>query len=109
MNRLMKRRRMKQPDGFIYFITTVDVAPARVKIGFTKSEVVKRFKVVQSLSPVKLRLAGYYEGTMVTEKYVHSLYAHRRIHNEWFVLDDELCDFIVDICEPIYLGFEGSQ
>lgn len=83
-------------DGTIYFLVTTEIEPPRVKIGFTKYDVSRRFKAIQSTSPVKLRIAAHYPGTLAGEMSVHETFAHLRLHNEWFVLGDDLA-YLIEI------------
>ena len=79
--------------GNIYCITDCK----RIKIGYTKQkDVNKRLKQLQTGSPDRLYLLGYFFGNMSDEKYLHKLFAkdRMRINGEWFAPSQELIDYI---------------
>lgn len=79
--------------GNVYFITDCK----NIKIGYTKQKnVYKRLKQIQTGSPDRLYLLGYFFGTMSDEKYLHKLFAKERIRDngEWFRASNELIEYI---------------
>jgi hypothetical protein len=81
------------PIGWVYFIICMD-AP-RCKIGFTKGDVYKRLKSLQTGSSSELILIAKHPGTPETERAVHEKFAHLRLRGEWFDLTDELRAYLV--------------
>ena len=75
----------------IYFIadTNKDV----VKIGVSKSPK-KRLKQLQTSNSNKLVLLGYIDGEKEQEKYLHNLFSKHKLSGEWFILNDEIIDYI---------------
>lgn len=78
--------------GNIYFISYKD----RVKIGFA-TDVAERFANIQAMSPVPLTLLASYKGTWREEQALHVHFAPTRIHGEWFIMTQELEDYIFDV------------
>lgn len=82
-------------DGYIYLIGCQQ--PLSVKIGFTKGDPRKRLKQLQTGSPTKLVLCGWYPGTQGQERELHQQLAKYNLTGEWFRLDrhdDELQDLL---------------
>lgn len=72
----------------IYVVAAPEVSPGRVKIGFTAGTTTARLRDLQTGSPVKLEVLYETEGNMSTERILHTLFAPRRIHGEWFDFGD---------------------
>lgn len=81
------------PIGWVYFIICMDAE--RCKIGFTKGDVYKRLKSLQTGSSSELILVAKHPGTPETERAVHDKFAHLRLRGEWFELTDELRAYMV--------------
>ena len=85
-------------DGFVYFVMN-GVKPSEcgedwdkrsyVKIGYSKSPK-ERFSALQTASPERLDLMGYFPGNPDTEKQFHELFDHLRRKGEWFALTRQL-------------------
>lgn len=76
----------------IYFITDITY----IKIGYTKNNVQKRLKQLQTSNAKKLYLLGWMEGTMEDEKRLHTIFGKHKVryNGEWFRPDKSLIDFI---------------
>lgn len=76
----------------VYFITDGDF----IKIGYTKNNVKKRLKQLQTSSPNKLFILGYVEGDKNTEKQIHKMFYNSivRINGEWFFPTQDILDYI---------------
>jgi hypothetical protein len=81
------------PVGWVYFIICMDAE--RCKIGFTKGDVHKRLKSLQTGSASELILIAKHPGTPETERALHDKFAHLRLRGEWFDLTDELRAYLV--------------
>lgn len=76
----------------IYFITDITY----IKIGYTKNDIKKRLKQLQTSNAKKLYLLGWMEGTMEDEKRLHTLFGKYKVryNGEWFEPDESLLTFI---------------
>ena len=76
----------------VYFITD----SKDIKIGYTKNDVTKRLKQLQTANTNKLYLLGYIDGPKELEKELHKKFLkYKKRHNgEWFSADDEIIEFI---------------
>lgn len=76
----------------IYFITNGNF----IKIGYTKNDVKKRLKQLQTSSPDTLYLLGYEEGDINKEKSLHALFSSDRIRSngEWFTPSERILNYI---------------
>lgn len=81
------------PLGWVYFIICMDAE--RCKIGFTKGDVSKRLKSLQTGSSSELLMIAQHPGTPETERRLHDKFAANRLHGEWFELTDELRAYMV--------------
>lgn len=78
--------------GNIYFIHAPVVN--RVKIGFA-TNVHSRFKALNSVSPVELKLLGFLPNkTMEDERFLHVVFDDYREKHEWFALSNEIKEFL---------------
>lgn len=68
-------------EGFIYLIRAIGTN--RYKIGFAVN-VEQRLKRIQTSSPFPLFLIKVVPGTPKKEAQLHKMYAHCRVHGEWF-------------------------
>lgn len=76
--------------GFIYFISQNN---KMCKIGFTNN-IHHRLKELSTSSPFPLILLGYFEGSMKDEKMLHKKFAEFNIQREWYILNQEIIDYI---------------
>jgi hypothetical protein len=81
------------PLGWVYFVICSDLH--RCKIGFTKGDVSKRIKSLQTGSAGELVLLAKHPGTPATERQLHEKFAADHIHGEWFELTDELRAYLI--------------
>ena len=81
-------------ENIVYVIKAAD----RYKIGRT-SNMSLRFKRVAGLSPYPLELVYYIisDDYYRIEKALHSIFKNKRIHYEWFILDDSDLEIIKTI------------
>jgi len=77
----------------IYFVRPLGCA-GPIKIGYAKNDVVGRIKQLQTGSHVILELFHTIKGSLLEEKALHSKFAARRLHGEWFEDCSEIRDFI---------------
>jgi hypothetical protein len=66
---------------------------ARVKIGCTKEDPVKRLKTFQTGCPVALDLVAVLEGGWQKEQELHRRFADKRMRGEWF--DDSILPLLL--------------
>jgi len=78
--------------GTIYYVACD--ATLRLKIGYTAGSPEKRIKSLQTGSPGQLRLISAHPGTREDEAALHQHFAAKRLHGEWFEMDQELFDHI---------------
>jgi len=72
--------------GYVYFIT--DEKKSGIKIGYTKNNVYKRLKQLQTGNSNKLILLYYIKGSMDKEKSLHNYFSNDyNILNEWYDYD----------------------
>lgn len=95
-NKVAKLQQRACPDdraarAFVYFIHAGDL----VKIGTAKS-VKNRIQALQSGCPHPMRLVHFVSGSKATEKKFHKLFSHLRRHLEWFSLDGDLLDYLLE-------------
>lgn len=78
----------------VYFITD----NRYIKIGYTKNNVNKRLKQLQTSNPNRLFLLGYIEGDKDTEKMLHKKFfsSLSRMNGEWFSPSQDILDYIND-------------
>lgn len=78
--------------GWVYFI---EAENGSIKIG-TALDVPRRFRAIQSCSPLPLRIAGVMAGGMRREAEIHRRFRASRLHGEWFESTPELLALIGD-------------
>ena len=73
--------------AFVYLIKTRDLE--EYKIGFTKGDIKKRLKNLQTGCPSELVLVDCYESEYATkiESSLHYMLDPYRVNGEWFLLD----------------------
>lgn len=81
------------PLGWVYFI--ICQGAPHVKIGFTKGDVQKRLKSLQTGSASELIMLVKHPGTPETERRLHERFASSRLYGEWFKATDELVAYMV--------------
>lgn len=74
--------------GQVYLIEAV--GSGRCKVGFTSGDVRYRANDLVTGCPFPIQLRGVMLGTRLDERRIHQKFAHLRVHNEWFLLADEL-------------------
>lgn len=73
----------------IYFIE----CSGRVKIGFSVDPKIRLSKVAAD-SPFPCSLLGAIDGDRAEEHRLHQMWGHLHVHREWFILADELREWI---------------
>lgn len=78
--------------GNIYFISD----GINIKIGYTKNNVEKRLKQLNTGNENDLYILGYINGTLDDEKHLHWKFGNHRIrqNGEWFYPSQEIIDYI---------------
>lgn len=79
--------------GYIYFIG--DEAVSMVKIGYSDKPS-RRLRELQIGSPVKLNIIHKIKGNKITEEQLHRKFADCKSHGEWFIVKDDLKNFLID-------------
>jgi len=77
----------------VYFIKAEEVYPIRIKIG-RSLDPESRFQDIANISPVLIKFLGSMVGGHEEERKVHDKFKENRLHGEWFLLTDDLEDFI---------------
>lgn len=80
-------------EGFVYYIACTETK--RIKIGFTQGKVEKRLAALQTGSPTKLTVVAVHPGSDDDERRFHNRHSSKRLHGEWFEMDEEL---FIHIC-----------
>ncbi len=80
--------------GKVYFLQAEP--DGLVKIGWTRSHPAERLRVLQTGSPVRLKLLGAIFATQELEGDLHRLFRASRSHGEWFRPDAPLLKFIAE-------------
>ena len=91
----------------IYFIQAG--TGGAIKIGFSKVDVSKRIKLLQTGSSVALRPLGEMDGTMKEEMALHIKFEKHRVFGEWFCECAEILAFIdVNCTEVVHVESRGK-
>lgn len=90
---------------FVYLIKTV--GQPLYKIGFTNCSVSQRIAELQTASPYKLRYIHHIsvKNERQVETYLHSQFAQKRTHGEWFKFDELDCVKCIGLMQ----GIEASR
>lgn len=83
----LEDERGQELDGWIYLIACEQ--PLSVKIGFTTKHPRARLKQLQTGNPNKLKLIGWFPGSLQAEREIHESMAEFRLQGEWFKLVPE--------------------
>ncbi len=97
--------------GSIYLIACE--YPFSVKIGYTRRDPQARLQQLQTGSPNKLCLLGWFPGDIKDEKELHTKFAEHRLAGEWFHIcldnQDEFADiFNVIRVNNLLVGYDPS-
>lgn len=76
----------------VYFLQVGTDGP--IKIGCTKSDVVRRVRALQLISPHILRWIGVFSGTHADERQAHALLKNSSLRGEWFYPTVEVLAFV---------------
>jgi hypothetical protein len=79
----------------VYFVQAGDGGP--IKIGLT-DDVRARMAQLQTGNPFKLKLLGFFIGSVHDERALHTRFARWRLEGEWFVVTPELLHLIEGRC-----------
>ncbi len=77
----------------IYFVRSDRL----VKIGYS-ADPKRRMSNLGTASPYPLHLLGIMEGDKDLEMRLHMAFSRYRVNREWFLLTDDIADFIMDQC-----------
>lgn len=80
--------------GHVYFLQVETDGP--IKIGFTKNDIWRRVRGIQTLSPHTLRWIGMFAGNRGDERKAHILLQHSSLRGEWFHPTSEVLDFVAE-------------
>ena len=69
------------------------------KIGYTSDSINKRLKSIQTGCPYKLKVINKINGSMEQEKILHTLFKEYRTQGEWFKLNKEHLNILVNVME----------
>jgi len=81
----------------IYFIKAES---GHVKIGFTESNIEQRMISLRLANPLELTVLKVIEGDRRQERIIQEKFAQKRVRGEWFLLDQELEDYIISLKQP---------
>lgn len=81
-----------EKPGWVYFIACSETK--RCKIGYTRSDVNRRMKGLQTGAAGELCMIAKHPGTPETERAIHARFADQRLHGEWFEMSEELFAYI---------------
>lgn len=84
----------------IYFIQGDCECSSLIKIG-TSTDVPKRFKSMQSMSPVPLKLLVVVGGTQREERMLHKIFEGSHAYGEWFKPSGQLTCFIESLKKEV--------
>ena len=88
----MKKAVCEPYKGYVYFI--VNYSDKRVKIGYSINPA-QRVKQLMTAYPGKrLEVAKQIKGNVKDERKYQKIFCHYRIEREWFVLSEEILEFI---------------
>lgn len=97
--------------GFIYLIecNRLDSDSIVYKIGYSK-DVEKRIKELTTGNDGSLALIHKYKSEFGTkiEASLHNLYNHKKIKNEWFLLEKQDIDNFTKICEKLDVYYKNN-
>lgn len=79
---------VSQNGGFVYLLW--GEGTQSFKIGFTRDNPGIRAGIIESNSPVPLRIVGVTSGTIQDERRMHYQLHQYRSHGEWFVLPEDV-------------------
>jgi hypothetical protein len=75
-----------------------------IKIGVS-SDPRARLKQVQTGSPHEVWIMGVWPDCPYTEEEIHQMFAHYRMHGEWFRPEQDLIDLIFTNCVDVHFAF----
>jgi len=95
--------------SFVYLIKTRDLE--EYKIGFTKGNVEKRLKNLQTGCPSELVLVECFESEFSTkiESSLHFMWDHYRVSGEWFYFPNNEQNKFNQLCEQLHSNFHALE
>lgn len=98
MANLREQAQPKLPDvAVVYFVQQAGNEDAPVKIGTSRTRLLRaRLTHIQNGSPVRLDVVAVMLGDRQVEQALHSQFAARRLHGEWFEMHPELRALITE-------------
>lgn len=82
-----RRPEAQSPRGWLYLLWAEN--STIFKIGFTQVGVAERATVIESMSPLPIRVLGAIQGSRFDEGSLHIELGQYRSHGEWFSLPEE--------------------
>jgi Meiotically Up-regulated Gene 113 (MUG113) protein len=93
--------------NFVYVIGPPD-SRSPVKIGTTR-QIHERLRTFQMGSPVRLAVLWAVPGDRTLEAWLHSMFADRREHGEWFDLGPDPVEMIQEALGPYMINVTTTQ
>ena len=89
----------------VYLLKTQDLD--EYKIGFTKGDIKKRLKSLQTGCPSEIIIVNSFESKFATkiESSLHFMWGHFRVSGEWFLFKNNEQDRFKEICENFHTNF----
>lgn len=94
----------KDRKGKIYFIKCGD----SIKIGFSKNPWA-RCSMLKTGMPEEPILLGYFNGSLVDEKKLHSRFSSIKVNREWYKATDDLLDTIAVLCNKTTKHYQTTS
>jgi len=90
--KIQNERKTKSKDiEFVYFVGNIEHGVCKIGNSISPH---KRISSIQTGCPFEIKMFGFINGTKKDEKKFHNKFAKHRISGEWFLIKDELLDFI---------------
>ena len=96
--------------AYVYLIGQRDDL-TKYKIGVTKGDISKRLKKLQTGNSEELYLVNSFEtdAPFILETLLHKRYGHKKILNEWFMLDKKDVEDFYNVCVLLQKGVDALK
>ena len=93
----------------VYLLKTQDLD--EYKIGFTKGDIKKRLKSLQTGCPSKIVVVDSFESKFSTkiESTLHFMWDRFRVNGEWFLFEDNEQLKFKELCEQLHNNFQALE
>jgi len=93
----------------VYLLKTRDLD--EYKIGFTKGNVKKRIKNLQTGCPSEIIIVDSFESKYATkiESTLHFMWDRFRVNGEWFLFDNNEQNRFNELCEQLHNNFQALE